>query len=155
MHNNNNPWTTQPPVFPGWFLVKEQRSTGNRYTAVRITKKPFRSELYIGTDGYAPPTLFKPIDIGDEWLTLEKHYPFYHFCKKPDETALFTGQSNLLAGDTEATALAEALMVASGAALKPDESETLYAWMEGIPKEQLCMELGRALRGLGYSIVKN
>lgn len=151
---NNNTWTTQAPVVPGWFLVKEQRSTGRRYTAVRITKKPFQSQLYIGTEGYIPPQPFTPVANGDEWFMLEKHYPFYWWFGGQHNAHLPPLHETILGADTEAGILAQALRLASAEALNPERADAFYGWLEGKSKEQFCVELGRALKGLGYSIVK-
>jgi hypothetical protein len=63
-------WTRTAPTSPGWYLIKEHRKFGNRYTAVKIVRK--NGKLFITTESYYPLQPFEPVNNGDEWLFLEK-----------------------------------------------------------------------------------
>jgi hypothetical protein len=69
---------------------------------------------------------------------------------------IISGIGSALEGDIEATALAEALVLASGtSAFDSKNNEKIYGWLENMPKNSLCYELAVALRDLGYSIHRN
>lgn len=56
--------------------------------------------------------------------------------------------------NTEEIALAQALVVASGAtAFDSDNNHKIYGWLEKTPKTSLCAHLAEALEELGYAIV--